>query len=128
MDPAPERPATALFVLALASAAASVAAMVWFGQSAGALASWFTLWVLSPPIVALALAKWMPGRFRTWPPLALAGLALLFGPVVYAGVALGPADAQNALVFAIAPFWQLLALGVAWLAAIALNAWAARHP
>ena len=101
--------------------------MGWFAQSLAGLLGWFTLWVLSPPIVALALAKLMPERFRSWPLLALASLALLFGPVAYAAVALGPPDAQNAIMFAVAPFWQLLALGAAWLAALAIGARAKRR-
>jgi len=124
--PQPEgpRPATALIRIALTSAVVSLAAMVWFSQSVSAVLSWFTLWILSPPIVALALAKLMPERFRRWPLLSLAGLALLLGPVIYVGAAL---SAPDALVFAVAPFFQLVALGIAWLAALVIGALAKRR-
>lgn len=127
MDTDPRPRATVLAILATASAVASLAAMVWFARSIAGLLSWFTIWVLSPSIVALALARLMPERFRSWPLLALAGLALLFGPFAYTAVALGSPDAQNALVFAIVPFWQLLGLAVAWLAALVVGALARRR-
>lgn len=108
--------------LALASALAACAAMLWYGRSLSALLNWFSLWVLAPSLAAYALSVLMPRGFTAWPLLALVGAALALGPVLYVLVALGPSDAQNALVFAIAPVWQLIGIGLAMFGAAVVAA------
>jgi hypothetical protein len=111
-----------LRVLAASSALAACAAMLWYGRSASALFSWFALWVLAPSAAAYALSVLMPSSYRAWPLLALVGGSLAFGPVMYVLVALGRPDAQDALIFVVAPIWQLLGIAVSIIGAVVLGA------
>src|SRR5687768_10031752 len=112
--------AITLALAALASIVLSAYAMTWYADSGAVLVSWFGLWVLAPALLVLILAWRAPGRFRSIPVLAILVLALGFGPAVYLQGALAPPDAQAALVFLFAPFWQLVGIAVALLLAFVL--------
>ena len=105
--------ASTLGLIGLASIVLTIVAMLWFSQSATALLSWFSLWVLGPSLVVMALAQWLPQRSRSILLHVLIAIAIAVGPFLYLLVARGPPDAQNALIFLIAPFWQLVGIGAA---------------
>ena len=111
-----------LRLLAVASALACCAAMLWYGRSAAALFSGFALWVLVPSAAAYALSVLMPSSYRLWPFLAWVGASVAFGPFMYLLVALGPPDAQDALIFVVAPVWQLLGIAASIVGAVVLEA------
>ena len=104
------------------AAAASVAVLAWAGGVGGVL-SWFSLWVLAPPLLCGALAIFTPETLGTWPRLALVVLALALGPCAYVSTWLAPPDAQSALIFVFMPLWQLVALSAVILWGIVVEAW-----
>ena len=104
---------TVLVAHALLALGATVALMLGFARDAAVLLSWFTLWVLAPALVVLAVALALRGRAVPLAATVALALPLWFGPFVYGSMLLGRPEAQDALVFAAVPLWQLLALAPA---------------
>jgi hypothetical protein len=105
-----------LVPVTIVAAVATLACQVWIGGAAS-LASLFTLWILLPAFVTLAIALRSSARQTAlW--CAVMALPLALGLGIYVMAGLGPSDAQIGLVFLFVPIWQLVALaiaaGIAW--------------